>query len=59
MVVTHHSPRAINDFRSLLKIVGKKLHEFIFFVKMLGKQELTDDVGGGVVEDVLWINGLP
>lgn len=56
---THHSPRAVNHFRSLSKKAGEELHEFIFVVKVPGKQDLADDVGGDVVEHALWIDGLP
>lgn len=59
MLRTHHGPRAVNDFRSLSKEAGEELHEFVFVVKVPGKQDLADDVGGGVVEDALGIDGLP
>lgn len=59
MLTTHHPPGAINDFGSLSKKAGEKLHELVFAVKLLGKQDLADDVGGRVVEDALRIHGLP
>lgn len=56
--VTHHTPASVDYFGRLVKKANKKRHELVLVVELLSKQNLADDVGGGIVEQQFGIHGL-